>query len=280
MSGLGQIRQSGANSISTGSTWAPSLRTWSPRRSVTRSGWPWAVAHTACTMFPRSKRPVFSARSRSTESAANPTAYAAIATQSRSRGLGPARHQEVSERAALDAHEKPIKLEERAEGDDGGALTAGGLDWAPPVEVSFIDMPMVERRDREPPCGAALDRQSAGGHGLQQGGARVAADVAGPLVAPPPQARVPGHREGGDAAGAEHPGGLGHGAAVVLDVLQDLAEHDRVEALVGERERRRVGACDLAAEPCAEHLDRRGRGVGADHVKAPRGEPRGERALA
>ena len=41
---------------STGSTWAPRRSTWSPSRSATRSGWPCAVDHTACTMFPRSKR--------------------------------------------------------------------------------------------------------------------------------------------------------------------------------------------------------------------------------
>ena len=71
-SGLGQSHQSGANRTRIGSTCAPRRVNCSPWRSVTASGWPCAVAHTAWTMFPRSKRPVSNARWRSIESAANP----------------------------------------------------------------------------------------------------------------------------------------------------------------------------------------------------------------
>ena len=52
------------------------------------SGWPCAVAQTACAMFPRSKRPALYARYWRIDSAANPTAYAAIAVQSRTFGRG------------------------------------------------------------------------------------------------------------------------------------------------------------------------------------------------
>ena len=52
------------------------------------SGWPCAVAQTACAMFPRSKRPVLYARYWRIESAPNPAAYAAVAVQSRTFGRG------------------------------------------------------------------------------------------------------------------------------------------------------------------------------------------------
>src|SRR6266516_6125305 len=88
MFGLGQIHQSGANSTRIGSTWAPRREIWSPCRSVTRSGRPCAVDHTACTMFPRSNRPVENASWRRTESEAKPAAYAAIPATTRARGDG------------------------------------------------------------------------------------------------------------------------------------------------------------------------------------------------
>ena len=80
-SGLGHSHQSGAKSISTGSMCAPSLNACSPVSVVTRRGWPCAVDQTACTMFPRSKRPVSNERWRSIDSAPNPAAKAAAAVQ-------------------------------------------------------------------------------------------------------------------------------------------------------------------------------------------------------
>ncbi len=78
--GLGQIHHSGANTTSIGSTCAASREIWSPWRSVIRSGWPWAVDQTACTMFPMSNRPVKNAFCRRTESAAKAAIHAAAPT--------------------------------------------------------------------------------------------------------------------------------------------------------------------------------------------------------
>ena len=57
-SGSARSTRAGANSTRIGSTWAANREIWSPCRVVIRRGSPCAVDHTACTMFPRSKRPV------------------------------------------------------------------------------------------------------------------------------------------------------------------------------------------------------------------------------
>src|SRR5437867_9102904 len=87
MSALGHASQRGAKAARIGSKWAARREISSPRRPVTCSGWPCAVDQTACTMLPRSKRPVWNARWRRTERAEKAAAYAAIALQSRRLGL-------------------------------------------------------------------------------------------------------------------------------------------------------------------------------------------------
>ena len=66
-SGRCPVHVRGVNSTRIGSTWAPSRVNWRPSVSVVSSGRPWAVLHTAWTMFPTSKRPVQKARWRCTE---------------------------------------------------------------------------------------------------------------------------------------------------------------------------------------------------------------------
>ncbi len=81
-SGLGQTSQSGAKSARIGSKCDARRLVCSPARFVTASGSPCAVDHTACVMFPRSKRPVENERWRRTASAPNPAAKAETARAS------------------------------------------------------------------------------------------------------------------------------------------------------------------------------------------------------
>jgi hypothetical protein len=63
-------------------------------------------------MFPRSKRPVSKARCSWIASAAKPTAYTAMPAQTASGRLTTRCQSEVAERAALDADEEAVELDD------------------------------------------------------------------------------------------------------------------------------------------------------------------------
>ena len=85
-SGLGHSHQSGAKSDEHRVDVRAEPKHLVAVEVVTRSGWPCAVDHTACTMFPRSKRPVSNERWRSIESAPNAAANARDAGPQTARG--------------------------------------------------------------------------------------------------------------------------------------------------------------------------------------------------
>ena len=104
--------------------------------------------------------------------------------------------------------------------------------------------------------------------------------MAGPLVARREPGGIARHREGEDGAGGEHARRLAHGERVVGDVLEHLAEHERVEGRVREGKHRRVGRDDLAAHALPQRRERRLAELRAGHLEAARREPVRERALA
>jgi len=75
----------------------------------------------------------------------------------RASGRQPARQRQVPERAALDADEESVELDEGAGEGDERPVPALRPGRASPVEVSLIDVAMVEPGNREPPAEAAVD---------------------------------------------------------------------------------------------------------------------------
>src|SRR5215204_6180494 len=160
-----------------------------------------------------------------------------MAAETPAAGLRTRRQGEVAKRSALDADEEAVQLEKSAEDDEERPVPALGPGRAPPVEVSLIDVAMVEPRHREPPAEAAVDCEAGGRAGREQLGSRVAADMTRPHIASAEELRVRGHGEREHSLRAKHAGGLSKCASVVLDVLQHLAEDDGVEAVIFEGKR-------------------------------------------
>src|SRR4029450_495179 len=225
-------------------------------------------------MFPRSKRPVSKARYSCRASAPKATAKATMDAHTAPSGLRTRRQYEVAERPVLDPHEERVELDEESEGsDERGEAVADGRRPAP-VEVSLIDVAMVEPRDREGPPGAPVDPQAASGARLEQGAARIPADVPSPLVASAVELRVGRHRDRNETAGPYDAGDLSQRRAVVLEVFQHLPQNGRIEFPLPERQRPGVGADHLPRDPVPQDGDGRRRGLDAGDVEA---EPLGAR---
>ena len=151
---------------------------------------------------------------------------------------------------------------------------------AVPVEPSLIEVPMVERRDREAPRYAATQPETALLAGVDQHGSAVAPQVPGPAVAGAEARRVCRNRDSEHTAGSEHARDLGQRARVIGHVLEHLAEDGRVEALVGEGHGRHVGELDRARQATSQDVDRRRRVVDARHVESESRQPQREASLS
>ena len=75
-------------------------------------------------------------------------------------GLRTSCQQEVAQRAALDADEEPVDLEERSDGGDEVPAAAAEPGGPVPVEVPLIDVAMVEARERKAPAEAPMDGEA------------------------------------------------------------------------------------------------------------------------
>jgi hypothetical protein len=87
------------------------------------------------------------------------------------------------------------------------------------------------------------------------------------------------NRERSDGAWAQDAHGFAQRRYIILEVLDHLPEHNRVEGRVCKWQRGDVGAQNCSPHPLAENVAGRLRDVGTDDVEAPVLEQARERAL-
>jgi hypothetical protein len=79
---------------------------------------------------------------------------------------------------------------------------------------------------------------------------------------------------------AKHPGCLREGPPLVVDVLDDLTGHHRIERAVGKGKVGHVGLHHLTFDPRPQDIDRSLRDIGAHDLVPASLEHAGERSLA
>src|SRR5579875_3285703 len=159
-----------------------------------------------------------------------------------SRSLAPRCDHEVSQRSSLASDEQAVELEQ----DRQHAATQPvrrGRSWAPrhdPLE----DGPMKERRDRKAPRLADDDLEARPRHPALQLRSGIAPHMTRPHVGAREPRGIPWHRDGEDSPTTQNARSLRESGEIVLQVLEDLPQHEGVERRGRKGERCRVAACD------------------------------------
>jgi hypothetical protein len=138
---------------------------------------------------------------------------------------------------------------------------------------------MVRGGDREAPARATEHAEPSGVAGSNQRVARVAPDMAGPLIARAEPRGMGGYRQHGDARRPQHAPCLDQRRNVVVHVLDYLSEDDRIEARVRKREGSGIRPDDPPANTLGQDLARRRRDVRAHDLEAALLEQLRERSL-
>src|SRR6266850_547093 len=95
----------------------------------------------------------------------------------------PSRDQEVPESSSFDADEQTVGVERHSQGGQHQPLQGSELTSSNSLQPGLVEIPVVERRERETPSDASLDFELCRLDHPVEARSNVTAHVAGPLIA-------------------------------------------------------------------------------------------------